>query len=559
MLVPSVITLGYTWNGFKAYAGGILMTRLILTDSGRARRLALALIVGLFISSTPLWRAHAADGDLDPTFGVGGRVTTSFPGNGGVLGLVIQPDGKIVAAGPSGVGFALARYEANGNLDSTFGSAGKVTTDSPGFLFFATSIARQSNGKLVVAGSAINVNSGGLNFGLARYNSNGSLDTTFGGAGTVTTDFGVGFAQPNAVGIQTDNKIVAAGYVSRINDDGTGQDFALARYNPDGSPDITFGVSGKVITNVAAFGEGIAGLAIQPDNSVLVAGVARFTSAASSSTFTLARYLESGVLDSSFGTNGIVTTDFGPFSQAVAIGTPRPNTVIAAGSAGNDFALAQYDSFGHLDPSFGAGGKVTTDLFGGTDGAWSMVVRPNGKIVLGGTAFVDATFAFAIAQYTSSGALDTTFGNGGKVATSFPGSRQDVVRSLALQTDGRLVAGGISTQATSDVFALARYGSGFDICIQDDSNGSFLLFNSTTGEYVFTNCRGVTLGGTGSLTKKGSLITLQQNGPDRRLLAQIDRSVNRGSASLQVFSPSSTFTIIDRNTLNDTCSCPTPP
>lgn len=532
------------------------MTHLSPVDFRLVRSLIIALTVAMFLSSDAPRRVQAAAGDLDPTFGVDGRVTTSFVGNPGVEGLVIQPDGKIVAAGPSGIGFALARYETNGNLDSTFGNGGKITTEFPGFLFFATSIARQQNGKLVVAGSAISPTSGGLNFGLARYDTDGSLDTTFGTGGVVSTDFGVGFAVPSAVGIQIDGKIVAAGFVSRINDDGTGQDFALARYNADGSLDTTFGASGKVITNVSPFGEGIAGLVIQPDNSVVVAGSALLSSASSSSTFTLARYLSNGSLDPSFGTNGIVTTDFGPFSHAAAVASPRAGTIVAAGSAGLDFALAQYDSFGDLDPSFGVGGKVTTDFFGSTDGASCMVVLPNGKIAVGGTAFGGVTFDFAIAQYTASGALDSTFGSGGKATTHFPGSRQDVVRSLAVQGDGKLVAGGDSVQTPSDVFALARFNeSGFDLCLQDDGNGGLFQLNSTTGDYQFTDCGGFTLGGTGVLTKRGGIITLQQNGPDRRLLARIDGGVNKGTAVLQLLSLGTTFTVTDRNTLNNTCSC----
>lgn len=126
-----------------------------------------------------------------------------------------------------------------------------------------------------------------------------------------------------------------------------------------------------------------------------------------------------------------------------------------------------------------------------------------------------------------------------------------------LDGDPRILDGNGDGEAVVDqgVDEVAPQGPSFDICLQDDSNGNLLQINSSTGDYQFTNCAGFTLGGTGSLIKKGSITTLQHNDPGRRVLAMIDRSVNKGTASIQVFSQGKVFTITDRNTVNNTCVC----
>jgi hypothetical protein len=117
----------------------------------------------------------------------------------------------------------------------------------------------------------------------------------------------------------------------------------------------------------------------------------------------------------------------------------------------------------------------------------------------------------------------------------------------------------LESKATSGIVSLGEIVSLnislYDTCLQDDSNGNILQFNSITGEYLFTNCAGLTLGGVGSLVIRGSIITMQENGPDRRVLARIDKSVNRGTASMQILSQGRAFTIMDRNTANNPCAC----
>jgi len=416
-----------------------------------------------------------SSGTLDASFGTGGTVTTDFEGfNAAARAVAVQPDGKIVAAGLAAgrfstngaVDLALARYNPDGTLDASFGTGGIVTTpvDFPGSFDRVTSVVLQPDGKIVLAGSTLDVNFF-ANFALARFNSDGTLDASFGTGGTVTTSFGVS-AEPSSVAVQADGKIVAAG---EANVDG-GEDFALVRYNSNGSLDATFGTGGKVTT---AF-PGPAGqrfafafsLAVQPDDRIVAAGYAR-TDAAGASTpsfdFVLARYNSNGTLDASFGTGGRVTTDFaGPNDKATSVAVQPDGRIVVAGQAGPyvnsgfDFALARYNGNGTLDDSFGTGGKATTDFAGFDDVPSSIALQGDGKIVVVGQTSVGDHFDFALARYNSNGTLDTGFGTGGKVTTDFAGSSQ-VPASVTLQGDGNIVVVGAASINGRVDFALARY------------------------------------------------------------------------------------------------------
>ncbi|HEX6647906.1 MAG TPA: delta-60 repeat domain-containing protein, partial [Pyrinomonadaceae bacterium] len=182
-------------------------------------------------------------GALDPSFGSGGKAINDFGGR-----IALLPDGKMVAAGGAsaadGFDFALSRFNANGTVDTTFGSGGRVTTDLGGRFEGASSIAVQPDGKIVTGGYAVVPINQFANFALVRYNSDGSLDLSFGTGGKVLTNFGNISAQAYSMALQPDGKIVLAGYV---NFNGS-ESFALARYNTDGTLDAGFGTGGKVHT-----------------------------------------------------------------------------------------------------------------------------------------------------------------------------------------------------------------------------------------------------------------------------------------------------------------------
>ncbi|HTP11794.1 MAG TPA: delta-60 repeat domain-containing protein, partial [Anaerolineae bacterium] len=218
--------------------------------------------------------AAAADGDLDATFGSGGKVTTDFNGTDVANSLAIQSDGKPVAGGyasDSGGNsvFALARYTTAGALDGTFGNGGKATTGFDG-KDAVLALGIQSNGKIIAAGNTYTGTNDHYNFALARYTITGTLDTTFGSGGKVKTDFNGQLDSANALGIQSDGKIIAAG--TAFDAAGTDSDFALARYTVTGTLDTTFGSGGKVTTDIFGSYDTAYALAIQSNGKIVVAG-----------------------------------------------------------------------------------------------------------------------------------------------------------------------------------------------------------------------------------------------------------------------------------------------
>ncbi|MGD2205983.1 MAG: hypothetical protein PVH17_04310, partial [Anaerolineae bacterium] len=276
---------------------------------------------------------YNADGSLDTSFDGDGKVTTDFGGGDVGSALVLQPDGKLVAAGESRDNFALARYNADGSLDTSFDGDGKVTTDFGG-IDEVMAIVLQPDGKLVVAGFSGSDSTSDRNydFALARYNADGSLDSSFDGDGKVTTDFGADSDLGRALVLQPDGKLVVAGE-SRNN-------FALARYNADGSLDSSFDGDGKVTTDFGGGDRGRA-LVLQPDGKLVVAGVSR-------NNFALARYNADGSLDPSFDGDGKATIDFGDYAYGSALVRQSDGTLFVAGSSSGDFALAQF--FGDKEP-----------------------------------------------------------------------------------------------------------------------------------------------------------------------------------------------------------------
>ena len=506
------------------------------------RKLLLFVVIALLLSWPLPSRVRAASGELDLTFGSGGKTTTDF--GLGDLGwaVAIQTDGKIVVAGGEGQYFSAVRYNTNGTLDASFGSGGKV---SLGLVGSGRAIAIQTDGKIVIVGNTFVI--GVSDFAVVRLNTNGSLDASFGTGGVATTDFFGGFDFPKGMAIQIDGKIVVAGSAQTAGDD---TEFALARYNSNGTLDSTFDGDGKLTTPISGPNEGATAVAIQSDGRIVANGTSGLG-------FTLIRYNVDGSLDGTFGVGGIAGSLAG-VGYAMAI---QPDgRIVLAGFAGYtfDFAVARFDATGHLDPSFGSGG-ITTTTMGGVSIAFAVAIQGDGRILAGGFATSLSTGRdFAIARYDSNGTLDSTFGSAGKVLTDFSGG-EDSASGMSIQGDGRIVAAGFAVNSgTGYDFAVARYESvAFDICEQDDSNGNLLQFNSTTGAYQFTKCgSGLVLSGTGSLAKRGSIMTLQHYGTDRRVLARVDGSVNKGTASIQVFSQGTTFTIMDRNTTNNTCGCP---
>jgi uncharacterized delta-60 repeat protein len=362
---------------------------------------------------------YKTNGKLDRNFGSGGEVLTDFsasePSYDNAFAVAIQQDGKIVAAGGTqtehgGTDFVLARYNADGSLDTSFGVGGKVQTDFRGGYDAAHGVVIQQDGKLVAAGESCDASCGPerYDFALARYNTDGSLDTSFGTAGKVLTDIsGSGsFDSLVALAIQRDGKLVAAGASAADGTAGGPREFALTRYNVDGGLDTSFGVGGKVQTGFASDTAMASAVAVQQDGKIVAAGESDVFG--TSSEFALARYNTDGTLDASFGSGGKVTTSFGGGGVARALAVQPDGKLVAAGSStgeGNrsDFALVRYQTNGSLDASFGAGGKVTTNFSGSgnaasEDLALAVAVQEDKKIVAVGYSHGPGD-NFALARY----------------------------------------------------------------------------------------------------------------------------------------------------------------
>jgi uncharacterized delta-60 repeat protein len=408
-------------------------------------------------------------GVLDPTFGAGGSVTTSFANGSGSTtktgnqmmveadALAIQPDGKIVAAGSSeiinslNVGyFDLARYNPDGSLDAGFGSKGQVTTQI-GARGFASAVTLQPDGKILVAG--LSETKAGDAFIIVRCNSDGSLDKTFGKGGTVTTIIAQG-SMALSLDMETVNgvtKIVATGdvYLSSTNQWAIG----LARYNLDGSLDTSFGSAGEVLTNITTSASEGQGSLVQGDGKIVIAGT--LVIPGSGAEFALARFDTSGRFDTTFGSGGVVYTAIGinavgdSSAHADAVALQSNGDIVAAGrSSGSEFTLARYTPSGSLDPTFGTSGVVVTSQASWLNG---LAIQPtDGKIIaVGGTAGGDANYGSWLVRYNPDGSLDVTFGTGGIVNPTF--GQGDT--AVALQSDGKIMV----TAVNNGNFGLARY------------------------------------------------------------------------------------------------------
>jgi uncharacterized delta-60 repeat protein len=281
----------------------------------------------------------------------------------------------------------------------------------------------------------------------------GDLDPTFGTGGMVTTDINRSTDIANAVAIQADGKLVVVGETYKHNDFST-EDFVVTRYNTNGTLDNTFGVGGRVRTDFPGLAAVPSSVVIQTDGKIVVAGGA-FPLFTFLGNFEMVRYNPNGSLDRSFGSGGIVTTTFPEGSYASDVALQPDGKIIAAGtvfvdfiigeSSNTDFALARYNPDGTLDASFGNGGQVSTDFFGMEDDAFSVLIQPDGKIVAVGSANNPATYYdFAAVRYLSNGTIDTTFGVAGKVSNDFGDQNFDRAQSAALQADGRIVAAGFA-------------------------------------------------------------------------------------------------------------------
>jgi uncharacterized delta-60 repeat protein len=373
-------------------------------------------------------------GGLNPTFANKGLAVHSV-GIVVVNGIARDGTQAVIVGGASTLpsqSFGLTRYNADGTLDTTFGTNGLVTTNFNNTTDVANAVVVLSNGDILVAGTAVSTNSS--EFALAEYNPDGSLNTAF-GSGTGKVLFNFALTNANVIDVL---KALVVGPTGTIYVGGSesvaggNRDFAIAALNGDGTFDTAFGPSGLKLQDLSGGDDVINSLALQPNGSLVAAGS---TTAAGVTSVALARFLPSGTLDPRFGAKGIVTTSVrGIFDQASSVGI-QPNGAIVigglsttgtTGALSTDFLLARYTTTGKLDRTF-AGGTVITS-FGQPSAITQLLIQSNGNIVASGRTSsnlntgVATQLDIALARYTTRGILDTTFNTTGKEIISLKGT-----------------------------------------------------------------------------------------------------------------------------------------
>ena len=424
-----------------------------------------------------------------PTFSVGsGRNYTTIAGLEFGNAVAQQTDGKYVMAGWSDVNgtrdFAVARYNYDGSLDTTFGSGnGYVITAVGTSGDEAQDVTVLASGKILVAGYALN---GGSNdIALVQYNSDGSLDTSFGG-GTGKAMSGLGGDDVgNSLVVQSDGKILVGGNY--------GNDFLVARFTSTGTFDTSFSGTGYVTTDFANNSDTGRSLVLQSDGKILLAGQSY-----NNTTFTdyaVARYNSDGSLDTTFNSTGKVNIDFGSSTdQGYGVAVQADGKIVLTGftsvNGTADLGTVRLTSAGALDTTFGTAGRVITTIGSSSDFGNDVKVQTDGKILVSGYASVSGN-DFTVVRYNTDGSLDTTFNTTGKVVTNFNASTDDRGTKMFVQADGKIVLAGSTTQAGTYDLAIARY----------NSNG--------TADTSFNPSN--TLGGTVSYTENGTAVVLDNN------------------------------------------------
>ena len=393
--------------------------------------------------------ALGAPGDLDPSFGSGGKQTLDFGATDRGTHVALTPDGQIVVVGSTdatgGGDFAVARFSSNGTPDAGFGANGKVTLGTQ------SGITDTGGGVVVLANEQIVVSGQGnasKDFVTKRLNPDGGIDSTFaGGTGTSVLNFGA-YDVVNAMVSQPDGKLVLVGSTTAVG----GGDFAIARLNANGTPDTSFSGDGKQTVNLGGVDAATA-VAIAPDGKILVAG-----QGGNNQDMAVVRLNPNGSIDTSFGAgqSGKAYVDFNGNDGANGVALQADGKIVLAGATsavgGGDFAIARLNPDGSLDTSFSGDGMLTLGYASPGEQALALAIQQNGRIVVMGQGGVNHDFV--VSRLETDGSVDSSFGAGGTATVDFGGFEYD--GDVALQPDGNIVLAGSTNVHDGGDMAIAR-------------------------------------------------------------------------------------------------------
>lgn len=412
-----------------------------------------------------------ADGSTDNSFSDDGKQTTSI-GNSVdfAFDVTIQPDGKVLTAGWSlgstGDNYAVVRYLANGSLDLSFADNGKLVDYKPAGYTDYHAITVQADGKSIAAGGANTGNK--IQFAVARYNANGFLDSSFAQDGKQSINFGLGTSLAYDVVVQPDGKIIIGGFAGDDKD----FYFALARLNANGSMDVGFGINGKIVLVRSSIGTTIgqfAKIVLQPDGKIVMAA----ESVQSNDIILVRCLNNGTLDQSFGSGGKIITDFGSTSDKVFALLQQGDGKLVAIGNYdyynNSKLAMVRYSKDGVPDASFGTQGIVITDVSNGRDAAFAAALQADGKIVVTGNVTTNAGNDLLLVRYNTDGSLDNSFAQNGKLIFDM-GSTSEVAQAVVVQDDGKIIAAGFTHDGRNNVSAIARFNAdgSFDSNFSDD-------------------------------------------------------------------------------------------